>query len=82
MATEPFELYILISPIAAAFAGFASLAIGLRQRFARDHARVDAMRLGSMLSASLSATLLALMPATMAGFFADNRLGAARARRI
>ena len=32
------------------------------------------MRLGSMLSASLSATLLGLLPATMDGFFANDQL--------
>lgn len=74
MATDPFELYVLISPIAAAFAGFGSLASGLGQRLGGDHARVDAMRLGSMLFASLSATLLALMPAMLAGFLSDDPL--------
>ena len=74
MATNPFELYVLVSPIAAAFAGFGSLASGLGQRLGGDHARVDAMRLGSMLSASLSATLLALLPATFAGFLAEEQL--------
>jgi hypothetical protein len=74
MATNPFELYVVIAPIAAAFAGFGSLATGLGQRQGGDHARVDAMRLGSMLTASLSATLLALLPATLAGLFLDDRL--------
>jgi hypothetical protein len=74
MSTNPFELYVMIAPIAAAFAGFGSLASGLGQRQGGDHAGVDAMRLGSMLSASLSATLLALLPATLAGLFLDDRL--------
>jgi len=74
MATSPFELYVLIAPIAAAFAGFGSLASGLGQRRGADHARVDAMRLGSMLSASLSATLLALLPATVAGLILNDHL--------
>src|SRR4051812_11711824 len=74
MATNPFELYIMIAPIAAAFAGFGSLATGLGQRRGGDHAGVDAMRLSSMLSASLSATLLALLPATLGGLFLDDRL--------
>jgi hypothetical protein len=64
----------VIGPIAAAFAGFGSLASGLGQHRGGDHARVDAMRLGSMLSASLSATLLALLPATLAGLILDDRL--------
>jgi len=51
MATDPFELYIVISPIAAAFAGFGSLASGLGQRRGGDDARVDAMCLALMLSA-------------------------------
>lgn len=75
MATDPFELYLVIAPISAAFAGFGSLASGLGQRRGGDHARVDAMRFASMLSASLSATLLALMPATLAGLLLDDRLG-------
>lgn len=74
MATNPFELYIVIAPIAAAFAGFGSLASGLGQRRGGDHARVDAMRLGSMLSASLSATLLSLLPVTLSGLFLDDLL--------
>lgn len=68
MGMSPFELYVVIAPIAAAFSGFGSLASGLGQRSGGDHARVDAMRLSSMLAASLSATLLALMPATFASF--------------
>jgi hypothetical protein len=74
MSSNPFDLYGSIAPIAAAFAGFGSLASGLGQRRGGDHARVDAMRLGSMLPASLSATLLALLPATLAGLFLDERL--------
>ena len=74
MSTNPSDLYVIIAPITAAFAGFGSLASGLGQRQGGDHARVDAMRLGSMLSASLSATLLALLPATLSGLFLDDRL--------
>lgn len=74
MVTNPFELYVMVAPIAAAFAGFGSLASGLGYRRGGDDARVDAMRLGSMLSASLSATLLALLPATFAGLLLDDRL--------
>src|SRR4029453_4106088 len=60
MATNPFELYIVISPIAAAFRGFGGLGSGLGQRRAGDDARVDAMRLALMLSTSLWTTLLGL----------------------
>ena len=74
MATDPFELYVMIAPVAAAFAGFGSLATGLGQRRGGDHAGVDSMRLGSMLSASLCATLLALLPATLGGLLLDDRL--------
>ena len=74
MASDSFEVYLLIAPIAAAFAGFGSLASGLGQRRGSDHARVDAMRLESMLSASLSATLLALLPVTLAGLFLNDHL--------
>lgn len=74
MSTNPSELYVFISPIAAAFAGFGSLASGLRQHRGGAHTRVDAMRLGSMLSASLSATLLALLPATFAALLSNEQL--------
>ena len=74
MATNPFELYVVIGPVAAAFAGFGSLASGIGQRRGGDHARVDAMRLGSMLSASLLATMLAFLPATLAGLLLDEPL--------
>lgn len=65
MATDPSGLYIVIAPIAAAFAGFGSLASSLGRHHGAD-ARVDASRLGMMLFASLSATLLGLLPATLA----------------
>jgi hypothetical protein len=81
MATNPFELYIVISPIAAAFAGFGSLASGLGQRRGADDARVDAMRLALMLTASLSATLLGLLPATLNALSLDDQL-AVRASAI
>lgn len=74
MATDPFDLFVIVAPVAAAFAGFGSLASGLGERRGGDHARVDAMRLGSMLSASLSATLLALLPVTLAGLLLDDQL--------
>src|SRR3954452_11168038 len=63
MATYPAGLYIVITPIAAAFAGFGSLASGIGQRHGGDDARVDAFRLTTMLFSSLSATLLGLLPA-------------------
>jgi len=81
MATNPFELYIVISPIAAAFAGFGSLASGLGQRRGADDARVDAMRLALMLSTSLSATLLGLLPATLNALSLNDQL-AVRASAI
>ena len=74
MATNPSELFVMISPIAAAFAGFGSLASGLGQHRGGSHTRVDAMRLGSMLSASLSATLLALLPAAFTALFPNEEL--------
>jgi len=69
MATDPSQLYPVIAQIAAAFAGFGSLASGLGRRRGGDDARVDASRLGLMLFASLSAALLGLLPATLAGLF-------------
>ena len=81
MATNPFELYLVISPIAAAFAGFGSLASGLGERRGADDARVDSMRLALMLTTSLSATLLGLLPATLNALFLDDQW-AARASAI
>ena len=65
MVADPADLYIVVAPITAAFAGFGSLASGLGQRRGSDDARVDAFRLSTMLFASLSATLLGLLPATL-----------------
>jgi hypothetical protein len=67
VATDPTDLYPVIAQIAAVFAGFGSLSSGIGQRRGGDDARVDAFRLGMMLFASLSATLLGLLPATLSG---------------
>lgn len=67
MTNDPFQLYPAIAQIAAVFAGFGSLASGLGSRSGGDDARVDAYRLGFMLFSSLAATLLGLIPATLAG---------------
>jgi len=67
MPSDPSGLYVVISPIAAAFAGFGSLAGGLGQGNRADDTRIDAFRLATMLFASLSATLLGLLPATLEG---------------
>ena len=56
------ELLLTVSELTVAFAGFASLASILGQRFSRDDPRVDAGRLLNMLTVSLSLTLLALFP--------------------
>jgi hypothetical protein len=74
MVSSPFESYIVIAPIAASFAGFGSLASGLGRRPGGDDARVDATRLTLMLFASLSATLLGLLPMTLAGILLDDVL--------
>jgi hypothetical protein len=81
LATNPFDLFIVISPIAAAFAGFGSLASGLGQRRAGDDARIDAMRLALMLSTSLSVTLLGLLPGTLNALCLNDQL-AVRASAI
>jgi hypothetical protein len=73
MASSPSELYVVIAQMAVAFAGFGSLASRLGQRQGGDDAKVDAMRLTLMLSASLSATLLGLLPATLASFALNER---------
>jgi hypothetical protein len=67
MATDPFELYPVIAQIAAAFAGFGSLASGIGQRRGGHDARIDAWRLSFMLFVCLAATLLGLLPATLSG---------------
>jgi hypothetical protein len=72
MATNPSELYIVIAQMSVAFAGFGSLASRLGQRQGGDDAKVDAMRLGLMLSASLSTTFLGLLPATVASLISDE----------
>ena len=64
--TEPTDLYPVIAQIAATFAGFGSLASGIGRRRGGDDARIDASRLARMLESSLSATLLGLLPATLA----------------
>ena len=73
--TEPYELYPVIAQIAAAFAGFGSLASGLGQRRGGDDSRMDAYRLQHMLQASLSATLFGLLPATLGGILPDPSWG-------
>ena len=74
MVGSPFDFTVVIAPIAASFAGFGSLAIGLGRRPGGDDARVDATRLTLMLFASLSATLLGLLPMTLSGILLDNEL--------
>ena len=74
MASNPFEIYVVIAQMAVAFAGFGSLASRLGQRLGADNAKVDAMRLSLMLSASLSTALLGLLPATLASFALDEQL--------
>jgi hypothetical protein len=73
MAAEPIELYPVIAQIAAAFAGFGSLATGLGSRRGGDDARVDAFRLGQMLFASLTGTLLGLLPAAFLALSFETR---------
>jgi hypothetical protein len=73
MATSPFQIYLVIAPIAAVFAGFGSLASGLGQREDSDDPRVDATRLTLMLFASLSATLLGLLPSTLDALLLDEQ---------
>src|SRR6266550_3983494 len=73
MATDAAGLYIVIAPIAAAFAGFGSLAGSVGQRRGGDDAKVDAFRLATMLFSSLSATLLGLLPATLESLLLADR---------
>lgn len=73
--SDPTEYYPVIAQVAATFAGFGSLASGIGKRRGGDDARMDAYRLRSMLSASLSATLLSLLPITFGALFADDVAG-------
>lgn len=72
MAIDPYQLYVVIAQIAAAFAGFGSLASGLGRRGGGDDSRVDANRLSMMLAGSLSVTLLGLLPATIGLLLGDE----------
>src|SRR5437764_7940338 len=74
MGADPVDLYPVIAQVAAVFAGFGSLASGLGRRRGGDDSRVDAYRLGLMLFASLSATLLGLLPAMLTSVLLDERL--------
>jgi hypothetical protein len=73
MTTDPDQLYVVIAQMAAAFAGFGSIASGLGQRRGGDDARVDAHRLATMLFTSLSATMLGLLPATLSALSVGPR---------
>jgi hypothetical protein len=73
MTTDPDQIYLVIAQIAGAFAGFGSVASGLGHRRGADDARVDAHRLATMLFASLSATLLGLLPATLTALSVSPR---------
>jgi hypothetical protein len=73
MATDPFQYYAVVAQIAAAFAGFGSIASGLGHRRGGDDTRVDANRLAMMLVASLSATLLGLLPVTLSALSLGER---------
>jgi hypothetical protein len=67
MAGVPSELNIVIAQMSVAVAGFGGLASGLGQTETGDDAQVDAMRLGVMLSSSLSAAVLGLAPRVLIG---------------
>lgn len=73
--SDPTEYYAVIAQVAATFAGFGSLASGIGKRRGGDDARMDAYRLRSMLSASLSATLLSLLPITLGALLDDDIAG-------
>ena len=79
MAAEPIELYPVIAQIAAAFAGFGSLATGLGSRRGGDDARVDAFRLGQMLFASLNRDVAGLAARGVPRSQLRNALGGWRA---
>lgn len=74
MATNASELFIVIAQMSVAFAGFGSLASRLGQQSGGDDARVDATRLNLMLFASLSVTVLGILPSTLSGLTVDDQL--------
>jgi len=70
---NPFDTFAVIAQLSVAFAGFGSIASGLGQRGAGADAKLDAHRLTLMLIGSLSATVFALLPATLSLFIARER---------
>ena len=78
MTSNPSDLYPVIAQIAATFAGFGSLASGIGHRQGGADPRMDAYRLSLMLFASLSATMLGLLPAMLGAL----SLAAAPALRV
>lgn len=58
--------YAVLAGIAASFSGFGTLAISIGQRDGGDDAKVDAHRLTNMLAASLTLTVVALLPGLFA----------------
>lgn len=63
---DPFDSYGLYAGIAASFAGFGTVAVSLGQRTGGDDAKIDANRLTNMLVASLTLTIVALLPQLLA----------------
>ncbi len=69
-----FEFYAVLAQIGATFAGFGSIASVIGTRSGSDDAKVDAHRLNSMITTSLTGTLLALMPQLLASLGCGERM--------
>ena len=61
-----YTTYAVLAGIAASFSGFGTIAISLGHRDGGDDAKVDAHRLTNMLAASLTLTVIALVPILLA----------------
>lgn len=70
---DPYDIYGLYAGIAASFAGFGTIAVSLGQRTGGDDTRIDANRLTNMLVASLTLTIVALLPQLLAALGAPPR---------
>jgi len=63
---ELYTTYAVLAGIAASFSGFGTIAVSLGHSAGGDDAKVDAHRLTNMLAASLTLTVIALVPGLLA----------------
>lgn len=68
-----YDSYTVLAGIAASFSGFGTVALSLGKRSGGDDAKIDAHRLTNMLTASLTLTVVALLPQLLAALgFAER----------